>query len=115
MSESQLVNAIIRRCWFERNWLTIDRANSGARRFTDKNGESGYIRGHKAGTPDLVGFFAPLGRYLGIEVKLPGKKQQESQIAFEADVIAKGGIYRLVHSLDELEVIFSEIKPRVSQ
>lgn len=111
MSESQLVSAIIRRCWFERSWLTIDRANSGARTFTDSNGRKGYFKGHKAGTPDLIGYYAPEGKFIGLEVKLPGKKQQPSQLLFQDDVEAKGGVYRVVRSLDELEVIIKEFKP----
>lgn len=109
-SESQLVSAIMKRCWLERSWLTIDRANSGARAFTDHNGRKGYYRGHRAGWADLVGFISPHGRFIAIEAKLPGNKQQLSQMEFEIDVKGKGGLYYLIHSLDELEAMLKEIK-----
>lgn len=111
MSESQLVSAIIRRLWFERSWISIDRANSGTKVFKDSSGKKQFIRGHKAGTPDLVGYFAPDGRWVGIEVKLPGKKQQESQVVFQKDVESKGGIYWLAYSLDDIEQFIKEYKP----
>lgn len=111
MSESNLISAIIKRLWVERQWISIDRANSGSRPVEDKSGRKSYIKLHKAGTPDLVGFFAPHGQYIGFEVKLPDKKQQESQVAFQKDVESKGGIYWLAYSLDDIEQFIKEYKP----
>lgn len=111
MSESQLVSAIIKRLWFERQWINIDRANSGTKVFKDSSGKKQFIRGHKAGTPDLVGYFAPDGRWVGTEVKLPGKKQQPSQIEYQADVLRKGGLYWLAYSLDDIERFIQQYKP----
>lgn len=111
MSESQLVSAFLARLWHEKSWISVDRANAGTKVFKDNSGKKQFIRGKRAGTPDIEGYFAPQGRYIGLEVKLPGNKQQDSQIAFEADVKAKGGHYFLVHSPEELEVIIKELKP----
>lgn len=110
MSESQLVAAIIKRLWFERSWLTMDRANSGARTFTDSSGRKGFYRGHSAGWADLIGYCKPSGQFVALEVKLPGKKQQPSQRVFEDDVLAKGGVYRVVTSLDDVEQFIKEYK-----
>lgn len=111
MSESQLVSAIIKRLWYERGWISIDRANSGTKIFKDSSGKKQFIRGHRAGTPDLIGYMVPHGRSVGLEVKLPGKKQQPSQIEFEADMKSKGAVYLVVTSLDEIEEFIKQYKP----
>lgn len=111
-SESQLVNAVIRHCWYERAWLYVDRANAGFRSYIDKEtNERQKFRGKKAGTPDIEGFFAPHGRYLGIECKIKGRKQEDSQIIFEQNVKSKGGEYWLIYDLDQLDSQLQRIKP----
>lgn len=54
------------------------------------------------GIPDIVGMTKD-GRFLSVEVKLPGGVQSDFQLQFEAETKRSGGIYILARSLEELE------------
>lgn len=111
MKESELLTYAIKRCWHERSWLTVDRINCGAVMVADKAGRRRPFRGARNGTSDLVGYFAPLGRYIGLELKVGKNTQSDDQKAFEVDVKAKGGLYFVVRDMQELEDVLSSIKP----
>lgn len=68
--------------------------------------------GMKAGTPDLIfcihhqleiGWTHPPGRFVGIEVKPPGKYLTPRQRKTHTAITLSGGITYTVHSIDELE------------
>ncbi len=77
----------------------------------DKGKPPRPFRGARKGTSDLVGYFAPLGRYLGLEFKVGKNKQSPEQLEFEHDVKAKGGEYFLVRTPEELEEVVKQLRP----
>lgn len=103
MKESQLLNYAMARLWQERSWLEYDRANSGRIKYSDSKGKSRMVRGHKAGTPDITGLFAPHGKSFGIELKVGNNKQTELQHTYEERVSSLGALYFLVYTPEELE------------
>jgi hypothetical protein len=57
------------------------------------------IRFGASGSPDIICVIA--GRYVGLEVKRPGGKLRDSQIAFRDALARAGGFYFTVTSLDD--------------
>ena len=52
------------------------------------------------GMPDIVAVRD--GKYIGIEVKVPGKKQNPNQVEFQRKLEKAGGVYLLVTSVEEV-------------
>jgi hypothetical protein len=52
------------------------------------------------GSADILVCVAPIGRLLGLECKVPGRKQTPAQLAWARDIIAKGGF---AYRVDDLE------------
>jgi hypothetical protein len=98
MRESYLVNSIIRRFYSEPR-VYIWRANSGK----IKTAHGTWIVLNTPGTPDLIGFIAPQGRFIGIECKVDSNKQNDNQIAFQKELEERGGIYILARTLEDAE------------
>lgn len=112
MKESQLVNYAIRRCYMERTWLTVGRANSGkVKTIDERTGKKRWVTLNKPGTPDLQGFFGPIGRYIGIECKVGKNDQTPYQEEFERDAVSKGALYALIRTPEELESLIEKLKP----
>jgi hypothetical protein len=57
--------------------------------------------GVPTGWPDLT-CCLPGGRFLGIEVKAPKGKQSDDQLAMQAQIENKGGLYIVARSLDDV-------------
>jgi hypothetical protein len=110
MKESQLVNAVIGRLWYERNWLRVWRANAGKVRLTTKDGKVKYYQGNVAGCPDIIGYMAPAGKFIGIECKVGKNNQTDYQKDFQEDSGRKGALYAIVRSPEELEALINRIK-----
>jgi hypothetical protein len=53
------------------------------------------------GCPDLIGMTKPGGRFLAVEVKLPGKEPEPHQLAWHRAAGAAGAIVIVAHSVDE--------------
>lgn len=70
------------------------RNNSGAVKTEDR-----FVRYGTPGSPDIICVIS--GRYVGIEVKTDTGRQNASQKAFQESLLACGGIYFLVHNIDE--------------
>ncbi len=111
MTESQLVSAIIRRCWFERTWLKVWRANAGKVATIDEKGKKHYYQGNIPGCPDVIGFFAPIGRFIGFEAKIGKNVQTEYQKVFQIDSDQHGALYFIIRSIDDLERAIDSIRP----
>ena len=73
------------------------RNNSGAY----KTATGGFIRYGTLGSPDIM--CCVNGNLVGLEVKQPGGRQSDHQKAFEAGLLAAGGRYHVVHSIDEVQ------------
>ena len=50
------------------------------------------------------------GRYIWIEFKRPGNKQQANQVEFEQKIKSHGGEYVVIESLDEMLDYLGEIE-----
>ena len=70
------------------------RVNSGRVRV-----RGGWQHGAPEGTADLL-VFPGGGRMLAVEVKQPGERATEVQLAWGADWTRRGGVYVVVDSLD---------------
>ena len=93
MSETDLVRGCLE--VLNMHGIMAWRNNTGALR-TGKR----FIRFGAAGSPDIIAIRD--GRFIGIECKLPGRKQSTSQIMFETGIRAAGGEYWLIYGVDEL-------------
>ena len=63
----------------------------------------------RPGTPDISVCYK--GMYWGIEVKGPKGRQSATQKKAEAEILAAGGRYELVRSLDDIKRLFPMDKP----
>lgn len=62
------------------------------------------VRGRKAtniGMSDYICVQPGTGRFVGLELKLPGEDLRESQVAFRDEVLAAGGVYIVATSAEE--------------
>ena len=95
---------------------TIDAATSPSEAFLfpietgGRDGPNNRIdrSGKQAGAPDLMLIFK--GKAIGVEVKLPGKKQQPNQVEFERKMKMAGGGYHVIHSPEEALDIISQLR-----
>lgn len=53
------------------------------------------------GSPDIIGFISPSGKFIGIEVKTGSAKQSKIQKNFETVLTHRGGYYSVVRSVEE--------------
>ena len=75
------------------------RQNTGAASFESK-GRRHFVRFGIKGAADLTGI-CPDGRRLEVEVKRPGNKPTDHQIAYGQMILEYGGVYILAHSAEE--------------
>lgn len=76
----------------------------GARSFKIHGGDNPY---QEVGIPDLLVCFR--GRFIGLEVKLPGEKPSPVQRVVLRSIEEAGGIAAVVTSVAEVEVILKRI------
>lgn len=55
------------------------------------------------GCADIIGYAAPNGRFIAIEVKVGDDRQRESQAAFQRTLEQFGGVYVIAYSVEEAE------------
>jgi hypothetical protein len=60
----------------------------------------GWMQLAPNGTSDILGLVRG-GRFVALEVKLPGEKPTAEQLAFGARVVELGGFFAVVTSVDE--------------
>lgn len=67
--------------------------------------QRGGVRGKNpmAGFPDVMVLMPPMGGYIGIEIKVPGGKLNEAQVAAHAEIRRTGGTIIVAHSLEEVQ------------
>lgn len=105
MSETQLSLAI-REALLASGRVLLWRNNTG--KLQDRNGR--WITfGLGVGSADIIGLLKGSGRFLGFEVKLPGKKLTSEQEAWHRVVNASGGFAVVVHSVEEAMISLSTI------
>lgn len=101
MKETQLVRQILDYCQY--NHLMFWRNNSGAIR-TEKGG---LVKMAPAGSPDIIGCFR--GHFVGAECKVGKNKQTDMQIDFGRRLVAAGGYYHVIYSLDEFVDLINKL------
>jgi len=87
-----------------RHDLTLWRLNTGAASLPGKGGRARPVFFGKKGQPDLIGFLAPAGRFVGIEVKRPapfGAKLTAEQKHLGTLITRAGGIWFVATSVDD--------------
>ena len=68
---------------------------------------SGGVRGTSIryglcpGSADRVGMLVPSGRFLGLEIKMPGKDLDPDQVRWRGVVERAGGMFVVAHSVEE--------------
>lgn len=75
------------------------RNNSGAM-VSEYQGKKRFMRFGLVGSPDIVCISG--GRYIGIEVKGTGGKQNDNQLIFQQEMMRAGGLYILAYSLEDV-------------
>jgi hypothetical protein len=96
VSETQLLIAILEALAVEPGVVAWRNAQVTARR----SGRA-VKAGLGTGSADIIACVGPNGRFLGLEVKLPGEELSEAQKWWWSDVADQGGAYAVVHSVDE--------------
>ena len=99
MNESQ-IQAAIRLALGQRDDVMLFRINVG--KFRPIHGDQNrVIASAPPGTPDLLGVMKP-GTALAIEVKDAKGRQRPEQIAFQKAWEARGGVYILARSVEDV-------------
>ncbi len=99
MSEA-LLQQQIRLTLGQRDDVMLFRINVGKFRPLDGH-QQRVIQSAPEGTPDLLGVMTP-GRAIAIEVKAPKGRQRDAQVAFQKAWEARGGIYVLAKSIEDV-------------
>ena len=77
-----------------------------------KGWRGGVIKLSEEGWPDYIGYL-PDGRFIGIEIKDPNGKtnkgRKAKQTARGGDIIAAGGVYIVLTSVEDAKLAFAEI------
>lgn len=98
MSEQEIVRSILSALAYRPDVFAW-RQNTGAFR-TEHKGKSRFLRFGIPGQADITGILAS-GTRLELEVKQPGSRQREEQRVFGERIERMGGVYAVVHSIDE--------------
>jgi hypothetical protein len=75
----------------------VYRNNGGVARY----GEARVRYGLAPGSADLIGFLVPSGRFLAVEVKMPGKHLEPDQLRWRDVVVRAGALHVTAHSVAE--------------
>lgn len=111
MSESDLVKYARSRLTYCLTWIEHDRANAGSFSITDgKTKKKRFIKGKKAGTGDIEGFFAPLGRHFEMELKVGKNTQLDSQKERQRRVESLGGLYFLCYTTQDVDAAIEAMR-----
>ena len=84
--------------------LTVWRLNTGVAWLPGKGGKERPVSFGLKGQPDLIGFLAPWGVFIGIEVKRPGRWASpltDEQRAMGEAIRRAGGIWFIATSVDD--------------
>jgi len=88
------------------------RMNSGRAWATNRSTGNQYmLMLGPGGIPDIIGVIGPkfrnkslAGKFIGVEVKQPGKKATDLQERFINDLKEHGAIVNVIHSIEELQI-----------
>ena len=69
-----------------------------------KTEAGGVFRSGKPGVPDIT--ICAGGQFIGVEVKTAKGRQSASQKKAEAEIVAAGGVYKIVRNLEGIKELF---------
>ena len=101
--EAQIQRAILE-IWGAHPKIRLWRANAGTALVPTSAGRLRPLRMNIPGCPDLIGWIAPNGIFLGIEVKGARGRLRPEQIAFRDRLVADGGIYILARDIFDVSI-----------
>ena len=90
--------------YLDRAGIYHERINSGMAR----GPKGGWIHLARAGTPDR--FLCLNGRFVALEVKVPGQQPTQEQCAIHERIRQSGGIVVVVESLNQVVALVKELK-----
>lgn len=86
--------------YLEKRGVFAWRNNTGALVMPEtRSHQRRFIKYGMPGSPDIIAVIE--GYFVGLEVKDHTGKQNENQLAFQARLFRAGGIYFVVHTMDE--------------
>lgn len=98
MKETNLVQKIRLEC----TGAILFRQNTG--KLQDKNGR--WVEfGLCVGSSDIIGWHKETGRFVAIEVKIPGKTPTDTQLNFIKQVKKAGGLAGVAYSVEDAQKI----------
>lgn len=108
MLESQLQRSVIQYLEVLENQhrLVFIRNNSFQGIIQRRNGSQGYIKNAHKGSADII-LCVPGGNYVALEIKSDKGKQSEYQSSWQKRLNAVGGMYHIIRSLEDLDVILN--------
>jgi len=102
--EARVVKSILQYYALFPHKIKLWRNNTGA----TKTASGGWITFGLKNSPDIIGYIATTGRFVGIECKGEGKKIEPGQRAFLDDINAKGGLGIAAWSLEDVQEALKE-------
>lgn len=89
--------------WGSNPRVRLWRANAGRALVATATGGLRSVQMNVTGCPDLIGWVAPLGRFVGIECKASTGLRPE-QIAFRDTLTRMGGLYIVARSVGDVDL-----------
>lgn len=107
MAREADVQREILRIWGSHPKIRLWRANAGTALVPTSSGRLRPVRMNIPGCPDLIGWIAPDGTFLGIECKGAHGRLRPEQIAFRDRLTADGGIYILARDVYDVSIVLA--------
>lgn len=89
--------------------IRLWRANAGRALVATAAGGLRSMQVNIPGCPDLIGWLAPTGRFLGIECKGDRGKLRPEQAAFRDRLEKDGGLYIVARSVEDVDRVLGGI------
>lgn len=93
----------ILRLWGAHPRVRLWRANAGRAMVPTATGGLRPVQVNIPGCPDIIGWIAPHGRFVGIECKSDRGKLRPEQIAFRDRLVADGGVYIVARRVADVD------------
>lgn len=109
MPRESYVQREILRLWGSHPRVRLWRANAGRALVATAAGGLRPLQVNITGCPDLIGWIAPAGRFLGIECKGDGGKLRPEQAAFRDRLEKDGGVYIEARSVEDVDRVLGRL------
>jgi hypothetical protein len=78
------------------------RNNTGGRPWISSGGRKRMMMFGKKGSGDILGVEKGTGRFISIEVKVPGNMPTDDQVAFMEEILSRGGLAFVASTVDDV-------------